>query len=83
MRIPSWILVAAAVAASFPFGWGVGVGAACLLVGAELGVFPVLTIIPSIIGAIAFAVSPVLTPGKRLAILVVGTGFFILLASFR
>ena len=79
MRLPSWVIVVASVVAAFPFGWGLGVLAALLLVGHDFGVFPVLTIIPGILGAIAFAVSPVLTPGRRLAILVVGTGLFILL----
>ena len=74
MRPLSWALIAAAVVAAFPFGWGLGVLAAYPMVG----VFPVLTIIPGIIGAIAFALSPVLTAGMRLLILIIGTGLLIL-----
>jgi hypothetical protein len=78
VRLLSWALIAAAVVAALPFGWGLGVLAAYLLVGPDFGVFPVLTIIPGIIGAIAFALSPALTAGMRLAILVIGTGLLML-----
>jgi hypothetical protein len=81
VRFPSRALSAAAVVSALPFGWGLGVLAAYLLVGPDFGVFPVLTIIPSIAAAMAFAVSPVLTAGKRLAILVIGTGLLMLLGT--
>jgi hypothetical protein len=79
MRIPSWVSVAAAVTAALPFGWGLGVFAADLLAGPDFGLLPVLTIPPAIIAAVAFALSPLLSPAKRLAIMVVGTGLFVVL----
>ena len=81
MRFLSRASSAAAVVSALPFGSGLGVLAAYVLVGPNFGVFPVLTIIPSIAAAMAFAVSPVLTAGKRLAILVIGTGLLVLLGT--
>jgi len=79
MRVPSWAVVAAAVIAAFPFGWGLGVTSAYLIAGHDFGQLPALTVPLSIVGAAAFALSPLLTPGRRLAILVLGSGLFILL----
>jgi hypothetical protein len=44
MRIPSWLLVIAAVLAAFPFGWGLGVFVAYLVAGKNFGQLPVLTV---------------------------------------
>ena len=79
MRVPPWAVVAAAVIAAFPFGWGLGVTSAYLIAGHDFGQLPALTVPLSIVGAGAFALSPLLTPGRRLAILVLGSGLFILL----
>ena len=73
MRIPSWV-VAASVPAALPFGWGLGVVAAHLMAGHDFGQLLALTVPLCIVAAVAFALSPLLTPGKRLAILSIGTG---------
>lgn len=79
MRIPTWALVIASVLAALPFGWGWGVVASYLIAGNDFGQLPALTVPLCIIAAVAFALSPLLTPGKRLACLVIGSGLFILL----
>ena len=79
MRIPTWALVVAAVLAALPFGWGLGVVASYLIAGNDFGQLPALTVPLCMIAAVSFALSPLLTPGKRLACLVIGTGLFILL----
>jgi hypothetical protein len=79
MRIPSWVVVTAAVVAAFPFGWGVGVFIAILLVGRNLGELASMTVPLAIAAAVAFALSPFLSARTRLAIMVVGTGLFVLL----
>jgi hypothetical protein len=73
MRIPSWV-VAASVPAALPFGWGLGVVAAHLMAGHDFGQLLALTVPLCIAAAVAFALSPLLTPGKWLAILSIGTG---------
>jgi hypothetical protein len=73
MRIPSWV-VAASLPAALPFGWGLGVIAAHLMAGHDFGQLLALTVPLCIVAAVAFALSPLLTPGKRLAILSIGTG---------
>ncbi|MBV8934856.1 MAG: hypothetical protein JO320_09640 [Alphaproteobacteria bacterium] len=80
MRVRSWAIIAAAVIAALPFGWGLGLTAAYLIAGHDFGQLPALTVPLGIVAAIAFALSPLLTPGKRLAILVIGSGLFILLS---
>ena len=79
MQLPSWAVVTAAVVAAFPFGWGLGVVAAYLLVGSDFGQLPALTVALGIIAAIVFALLPLLSARKRLLIMVAGTGLFILL----
>ena len=81
MRVPAWVLVTASVVAALPFGWGVGVLVAYVLTAGRIGQLPALTVPLAIIGSIGFAVSPRLTPGMRLTVLLVGTGVFVLLAS--
>jgi hypothetical protein len=73
MRILSWV-VAASVPAALPFGWGLGVVATHLMAGHDFGQLLALTVPLCIVAAVAFALSPLLTPGKRLAILSIGTG---------
>jgi hypothetical protein len=46
MQIPSWVLIVAAVLAAFPFGATLGVLAAVLIAGRDVGVLPALTIPP-------------------------------------
>jgi hypothetical protein len=79
MQFPSWAIVAAAVVAAFPFGWGLGVTAAYLLAGPDFGQLPALTVPVGIIAAIVFALLPLLSARKRLLIMVAGTGLLILL----
>ena len=73
MRIPSWLIVIAAVVAALPFGWVLGVLAAQALLGREIGVFPVLTIPVAVIGSIVFALSSKFSPATRLAVTAGGT----------
>jgi len=77
MRVPSWIIVAAAVIMAVPFGWGVGVAAAMLAAGRDVGVLPVATIPVATIGSVVFALSSAATPLIRLAVLSVGTALFL------
>jgi hypothetical protein len=79
MRIPTWVMVIASVLAALPFGWGLGVVASYLIAGNDFGQLPAITVPLCIIAAIAFALSPLLTPRKRLAFLVIGAGLFMLL----
>lgn len=78
MRVPSWLIVAAAVVMAIPCGWGLGVMAAELAVGRDVGVLPVVMIPVGVIGAIVFAVSSVATPLIRLVLLAAGTGLFLI-----
>lgn len=78
MQFPSWVVVTAAVVAAFPFGWGLGVVIADLVAGPDFGQLPALTVTVSILASIVFALLPVLSAEKRLMILVIGTGLFIL-----
>jgi hypothetical protein len=55
MRIPSRVLVTAAVLAAFPFGWGLGVFVAYLVAAKNFGQLPALTVPLCIIAAIVFA----------------------------
>lgn len=76
MRVPSWLIVTLAVIVAIPFGWGLGVLAAQLAVGRDVGVLPVVTIPVAVIGAIVFAVSSVTTPLIRLGIMAAGLALF-------
>jgi hypothetical protein len=67
-------IVALAVIVAVPFGWELGVFIAQLIVGRDVGVFPVLTIPMGLVVAIAFALRSTVNPGFRLAALAVGTG---------
>jgi hypothetical protein len=65
-RIPSWVVVTAAVIAALPFGWGLAVLAAYLLTAGRIGQLPALTVPLAIIGSIAFTLSRSLSPGMPL-----------------
>ncbi|HLH94733.1 MAG TPA: hypothetical protein VKW08_06400 [Xanthobacteraceae bacterium] len=80
MRTPSWIFVTAAVIVAFPFGWRLGLVLASLIAGRDFGQLPVLTVIIGLAASIAFAVAPILTPGIRLTIMLLGTAIFVLAA---
>jgi hypothetical protein len=69
----------AAVVAALPFGWGLGVIAAYLIAGGNFGQLPALTVPLGIVAAVVFALSPIGRPATRLAIMIVGTGIFLLL----
>jgi len=77
MRVPAWVIVAAAVIMAVPFGWGLGVVAAMLAVGRDVGVLPAVTIPVAVAGAIVFALSSASTPLVRLGILTAGTALFL------
>jgi len=79
MRFPAWAVVTGAVIAALPFGWGLGVVVAYVIAGPEFGQLPVLTVPICLLASIVFALIPVLTPVKRLMILTIGTGLFILI----
>jgi hypothetical protein len=81
MRIPSWLIVIAAVIAALPFAWGLGVLAAHLMLGPDVGVMPALTIPIALAGLIAVALSRALSPGTRFAIMAGGAAFFIILGA--
>jgi hypothetical protein len=74
------VAVALAVLAAFPFGWGLGVLAAYLIAGPNLGQLPLMTVPVAIVASIVFATIPFLSAWTRLAIMIVGTGLFILLS---
>lgn len=80
MRVPSWVIVTAAVIMAVPFGWGLGVVAAMLIVGRDVGVLPAATIPITVIGSIVFALSSASTPLIRLGVLTGGTVLFLVFA---
>jgi len=77
--LPSWAVVTGTVIAALPFGWGLGVVVAYLIAGPNFGQLPALTVPICLIASIVFALMPILTPVKRLMILVIGAGLFILI----
>ena len=76
MRVPSWVVVAAAVVMALPFGWGIGVLVAYLLAGPDFGQLPIATVPIGIVGAVVFALSPALEASTRLQVMVAGTAIF-------
>jgi hypothetical protein len=81
MRVPSWLIVAAAVVMALPFGWGLGVALAALALGREFGQLPALTVPVAIVASIVFALMPSVSPLTRLAIMAAGTAFFLVLGA--
>ena len=79
--VPSWAVVAGAVIAAFPCGWGVGVILAYLIAGKDFGQLPALTVPLGLVGAIAFALWPSVTPRRRFTVLAAGALLLIVLAK--
>ena len=79
-RLPSWVMVTAAVVMAFPFGWGVGLLAAYIIAGKEVGQLPAATVPLGLLGALAFAVSPTAQPTTRFKILSAGAVLLVALA---
>ena len=77
MGIPAKAATAAAIAA-VPCGWALGVIAAQLIAGPDIGVLPAATIPLGILAAMWLALSSRLGVWTRFAILVVTTGLFLL-----
>jgi hypothetical protein len=82
MRIPAWCLIVAAVVLVLPLGWYLGVYATSLLIGPDVGVFPVLTIPVCIAAAAIFVIRSTLGPWKCLSVMAGGTGVVALTATF-
>ena len=80
MRIPSWVVTAAALVMALPFGWGLGVIAAFVVAGKEFGQLPVATVPLGIVASFVFALWQPIRAGVRLAVLVAGTVVFIAVA---
>ena len=72
MRVPSWAVVAGAVLAALPFGWGLGLVAAYAIAGKDVGQLPALTTSLGVIAALVLAVWPWPKPRTRLLVLVAG-----------
>jgi len=79
MRIPPFVLIAAAAIFALPFGWGLGVAIAYLIAGPNFGQLPAGTVPLSIVASIAFALWPSLSPTIRFVAMAAGTVAFILL----
>jgi hypothetical protein len=78
VRIPAWMVVAAAVVAALPCGWGLGVVAAYLIAGPDFGVLPVATIPFGVLATMWFALSRRFGAWTRFTVLIVTTGLFLL-----
>ena len=78
MGISAKAVTAAAIIAAVPCGWALGVIAAQLIAGPDIGVLPAATIPLGILAAMWLALSRGLDVWTRLAILVVTTGLFLL-----
>ncbi len=81
MRMPPWLVTIATWIAVLPFGWALGLLAALVVSGPHFGQLPAMTVPLGIVAAIGFARSSRFTPGRRLAIMVVGTVAIFLLGS--
>jgi hypothetical protein len=81
MSIPSWVVVAGAVVAALPFGWGLGLVIAYAIAGKDFGQLPAMTVPLGIVAAVVFALWPSIRPGTRLTILGAGAILFILLGQ--
>jgi hypothetical protein len=80
MRIPSLLLIVAALILALPFGWGLGVVIAYLIAGPNFGQLPVGTVPLSIVVSIVFALWPSLSPIIRFTTMAVGAAGFVLLS---
>jgi uncharacterized membrane protein len=64
-----------AALAALPFGWGIGLLAARILMGGDVGQMPALTIPIAMVGGVIFAVLPLAPARTRLNVLLVGAAF--------
>jgi len=76
--IPAKAVTAVAIIAAVPCGWALGVIAAQLIAGPDIGVLPAATIPLGILAAMWLALSPRLGVWTRFTILVITTGLFLL-----
>ena len=81
MNVPSWVVVAGAVVAALPFGWGLGLVAAYMIAGKDFGQLPALTVPIGLLAALVFALWPSVKPRTRLTVLFVGAVVFIVFAQ--
>ena len=79
MRIPTAILIVAAVVLALPFGWGLGVMLAYAIAGKDFGQLPAGTVPIAIAAAVAFAVLPSISPTVRFAVTAAGAAVFVAL----
>ena len=79
VAIPARAVRMAAVIAAVPCGWALGVVAAQLVCGPEVGALPAATIPFGIAAALWFALWPRPGAWTRLVVLVIGAGLFVLL----
>jgi len=80
VKLPAWVVVAGAVVAALPFGWGLGVLAAYLVAGKDFGQLPALTVPLGLVVAIVFALRSSVQPGTRFKVLAGGAILFFALA---
>jgi hypothetical protein len=81
-RIPSWIPVIGAVIFALPFGWGLGVLAATIIVGgSNFGQLPLMTVPLGLVAAVVFALTTSINPWARFTTTAVGTVLFLLAGS--
>ena len=66
-----------AVLVAIPFGWMLGAFLAYLIAGPNFGQLPIVTVPIGLAAGIAFALVPLLTTGKRIAIMVAATAFIL------
>jgi hypothetical protein len=76
----NWVLTAATVVLALPVGWGLGLIAAYLIVGKNLGQLPAGTVPLGIIAAEVFALWPSLKTRTRFTVMLVGTAAVIIFA---
>ena len=69
LRIPSWVVIVAAVVVAVPCGWAVGVIVALAWGGPNFGQLPLFTVPVGIIASVLFALFPVPAPWIRLTIM--------------
>jgi len=80
MQAPRWVIVTAAAVFALPFGWGLGVLVAVVIAGKDFGQLPAATVPLSLLGSVAFALSPSFKPSTRLKVMLGGSVAFIVLA---
>lgn len=61
-----------AILAALPFGWGIGLVAARMLVPGDVGQLPAVTIPVAIVSGLIFAILPLISARTRLNVLLIG-----------